>query len=308
MNLKIEGLFTLRSPLSHIGKTHSTHTYLVQEPVLQDDGGSEEIFVYQGNAWRGQLRDLMATYMLTKLDATVPVNAFHFLFSGGRMGGEIKVDLGQMRALRKAAPMVALLGGGVGNQILPGKTRVSSCVPLCMEAMPRLPEYLHEKASSISYRQLTFEQSYSRKDDSKDDRLLPYMKDIAGLLEGETKKKDGPADQMRMTVELLCSGAQLYSSVYFMDVSELELGCFVSALDQFSLAPHIGGQANRGHGNVDVEYNMDGDGFARINSGAVRLSATAEQAKQTYDQHLKELYDAMLEKDGNNIIQLLETA
>lgn len=309
MNLKIDGLFTLRAPMSHIGKSHSTHTYLVQEPVLQKDGSTEEIFVYQGNAWRGQLRDLMATYMLNKLQAKVPLNAFHFLFSGGRIGGDIKVDIQQMRALRKAAPMVSLLGGGVGNQILPGKTRVSSGVPVCREAIPRLPEYLHEKAKSISYRQLTFEQSYSRKDDSKDDRLLPHLQDVAGLLQGESKqKKDGPADQMRMTVELMGSGAQLYTSIFFMDVSEIELGCFVSALDHFSLSPHIGGQSNRGHGLVDLQYNMEDEGFVSVRSDILKLGRKAESAKDAYDQHLKDLYDTMLENEGDNIIKLLGTA
>lgn len=317
MHVKIEGLFTLMAPLSHIGESISTNTYLVQEPVLQADGSLSEIFVYQGNAWRGQLRDLMATYMLERIKAQVPLSAFHFLFSGGRIGGDIKVDVAAMRDLRQAAPMVALLGGGVGNQILPGKTRVSSSVPVCKEAIPRLPDYLHDQARKISYRQMTFEQSYSRKDDSKDDRLLPHLQSAEmALLEGSTakRKEDGPSDQMRMTAELMASGAQMYNTVHLMDVSEKELGCFVSGLAQFALSPHIGGMANKGHGLVALDYNIVRDAgaepepFVRVAPDMLTLSDSAEKSRATYDEHLLDLYNKMLDSDGDDIVKLLSVA
>ena len=317
MNVKIEGLFTLRSPLSHIGEAISTNTYLVQEPVLQPDGSLNEIFVYQGNAWRGQLRDLMAIYMLNRIQSQIPLSAFHFLFSGGRIGGEIKVDIAAMRELRSAAPMVALLGGGVGNQILPGKTRVSSSIPVCKEAIPRLPEYLHDQAAKVSYRQMTFEQSYSRKDDTKDDLLLPHLKSAEmTLLEGATakRKEDGPADQMRMTAELVASGCQLFNSIYLMDVSEKELGCFVSALAQFAKNPHIGGMANKGHGLVSLDYNIvfeassDPEPFVKVSPDSLLLAESASAAIKVYDGHLLEIYNKMLDSDGDDIVNLLSVA
>ena len=148
-HVKLMGTFITRSPLSHIGETISTGSYLVQEPILQPDGSIEEVFCYSGNAWRGQLRDLSATYMLTQLKTTVPLEAFHLLYSGGRIGGEQKVDIGAARAMRSAIPHVSLFGGGVGNQILPGKLRVSNAYPICAEAMPALPESVHERAVSV---------------------------------------------------------------------------------------------------------------------------------------------------------------
>lgn len=315
MNVKIEGLFTLKAPMSHIGEAISTNTYLVQEPVLQSNGDIKEVFVYQGNAWRGQLRDLMAAYMLDRLGSKVSLSAFHFLFSGGRIGGDIKVDIEAMRNLREAAPMVALLGGGVGNQILPGKTRVSSSVPVCKEAIPRLPEYLHDQASKISYRQMTFEQSYSRKDDSKDDRLLPHLETAAmALLEGSTakRKEEGPSDQMRMTAELMASGSQLYNSIYLSDVDEKELGCFVSGLVQFSDSPHIGGMSNKGHGLVSLDYNIIVDGkvepFVQIAPDKLSLAHSAQKSREAYDAHLLDMYNQMLDSTSDSIIKLLDVA
>ena len=103
-NYRIHGEFATLSPLSHIGETISTTTYLVEEPILQPSGEIEPVFVYNGNAFRGQCRDLAATYMLEKLGCAVSLEAFHLLFSGGRIGGDQSVDIEQARMMRRAVP------------------------------------------------------------------------------------------------------------------------------------------------------------------------------------------------------------
>lgn len=326
-NVRLFGTFTLRSPLSHIGEAISTTSYLVEEPILQPDGEVEPVFSYSGNAWRGQLRDLAASYLLDQLGIQrLPLDAFHLLFSGGRIGGEQQVDLEKARQYRRNIPMLAIFGGGVGNQILPGKLRVSNAYPLCVEALPVLPEYLLERAVNVSYRSLTFEKSFSRKDDSKDDRLnhyagigLPEPGQMALLGDGgaeqKTKKeKDGPADQMRMTAELLAAGSVLYTQIDCLDVTEVELGALVSALHRFSRSPHIGGQANKGHGRVALEYRLlDLDtgeivDFLRVDDGPSKLAPPAEQAKQAYDEFLRLQLDAYLASHQHELRALLGAA
>ena len=332
MNIKLAGLFTLRSPLSHIGESISTTSYLVQEPVLQLDGTVEEVFCYSGNAWRGQLRDLAAIYMLEHLGAPrVSLDVFHLLFSGGRIGGDQVIDINQARIYRRTVPMLALWGGGVGNQILPGKIRVGNCYPLCREAIPVLPSCHHEEADAVEYRELTFEKSFSRKDDAKDDRLsafLPEPLQAKRLLEvtrepqSESKgdfdlKPEGKreekklADQMRMTCELLIAGAKLHTEIVALDVTEVELGALVSAIHAFSRSPHIGGQANKGHGLVTLVYDyLDLDAgkqgaFLTVGDGPSLLAPPAAEAKEAYDQYLRISYDAMLQERGGEIRQLL---
>jgi len=313
MHVRIYGTFTLRSPLSHIGESISTTSYLVQEPLMQPDGSIEEVFCYNGNAWRGQLRDLAASYMLDYLgQARVPLEAFHLLFSGGRIGGDQVVDINAARAMRRAIPMISLFGGGVGNQILPGKLRVMNSYPICQEAAVVLPDQFLGEAARRSYRGMTFEKSFSRKDDGKDERVREYlMEEPAGLLEGPTRKKDGPADQMRMTSELLAAGVKLYTEIECLDVSEVELGVLVSALHRFSRSPHIGGQSNRGHGKVRLDYRiLDMDtgeerDFVRVSDGPALLAPPAKAAKEAYDQHLCDQYNAMLESQGGEIRALL---
>ena len=318
MDIRLIGSFRTLAPLSHIGESISTCSYLVQEPILQPDGSLEEVFCYSGNAWRGQLRDLSAAYMLDRLgNARVPLDMFHLLFSGGKIGGDQVVDIERARAVRRAIPMLALFGGGMGNQILPGKLRVANCYPVCREALPVLPEEWHPRAETITYRSLTFEKSFSRKDDTKDERLLPHVAaSDHPLLAAPDKKKasDEVSTQMRMTAELLIAGATLYTEIEVLDATEVELGCLVAALSRFAASPHNGGQANKGHGRVALDYRIldldtgeDRD-FVRVGHGPARLSRQAEAAKDAYDTFLKDQYDALLANQQTELRGLLGAA
>ncbi len=311
---RITGEFTTLAPLSHIGESISTITYLVEEPILQPSGQIEPVFSYNGNAWRGQLRDLSATYMLNKLGLTVNLDAFHLLFSGGKISGEQSVDLSYARTMRRAVPMISLFGGGVGNQIMPGKMRVSSSYPLCQESMPVLRDDYHARCLPISYRQLTMEKSYTRMDDSKHPNLTQHIPEAdVPLLEGKKTKKQGDAStQMRMTSELLIPGVTLIHEIDLLDASEIELGVLVSALHGFSASPYIGGQCNRGHGKVAYHAKIvdmstgEAQDLVKIDGyGPAKLSSTAEQAKGAYDAHLQAQYDAFLAQSKSDIAGLL---
>lgn len=313
-NVRLSGTFRLRSPLSHIGESISTTSYLVEEPVLQRDGTLATVFCYSGNAWRGQLRDLSASYMLRYLDARVPIDAFHLLFAGGKIGGEMVVDVNRARDLRRAIPHISLFGGGISNQILAGKMAVGNCYPLCVEVAHLLPE-AHREACRAEYRALTFEKSFSRKDDAKDPRLAERLSaPVAGLIEGDGRgEPKEPPEQMRMSVELLAAGTALHTEITLWDVSEIELGCLTAALHSFSAAPWIGGQRNKGHGHVELHYEIED-----LDSGEQgpylsvvdrpRLSTSAEAAKAAYDDHLRAIYEQRLTDGRDEIVALLGSA
>lgn len=312
---RIEGTFRLKSPLSHIGETISNKSYLVQERILQPDGEVEEVFCYSGNAWRGQLRDLCASYMLDALgDVRVPLDTFHLLFSGGRIGGAQNTDIAQARRMRAAIPMIALFGGGVGNQILQGKLRVGNCYPVCAEAKPVLPRHLHDMADGTAYASCTMDKEHSRRDDAKIENVRRHLAPEDVLLIGgdatKKKEKDGPADQMRIGMELLTPGVMLHSWITVEDASEVELGALVAGLHRFSEQPAIGGKVAIGYGVVDLSYRIrsaDGDrDLLSISDGMSLLAPEAEAAKDAYDQHLRSLYDAMLADKSAEITQLLE--
>ncbi|HWO99186.1 MAG TPA: hypothetical protein VNL74_00960 [Methylococcus sp.] len=255
--------------------------------------------------------------MLDKLGhARVPLDVFHLLFSGGKIGGDQIVDVEAARRIRRAIPMLSLFGGGLGNQILPGKVRISNAYPICEEARRMLPRKYRDRAESLSYRAMTFEKSFSRKDDSKNELLVPHIADSdLPKLTGEGRKGDGEvAQQMRMTCELVAAGAMLYTEIEALDVTDIELGCLVSGLHRFAVSPHIGGQAQRGHGRVALHYELidldsgETKDFLRIDHGPAELAPPAEQAKQSYDIFLRETYDAMLASQQTEIRQLLGAA
>lgn len=312
---RLEGYFRLKSPLSHIGETISNKSYLVQERILQRDGSLEDVFCYSGNAWRGQLRDLCAAYMLDELGgAKLPTEAFHLLFSGGRIGGTQNTDIAQARRIRAAVPMVALFGGGVGNQILQGKLRIGNCYPICREAIPVLPDAVREQAELIEYADCTGEKEHSRRDDAKIENIRAYLAEENALLleggKGKKAEKDGPADQMRIGMELVNAGVTLATWIVIEDASEVELGAFVSGLHRFSERPQIGGKVGIGYGMVDLHYSLkDRDGerrdFMSIRDGVSLLSAEASAAKDAYDQHLRQIYDGYLADQSKGISALL---
>ena len=321
-NIRLEGTFTLMSPLQHTGESIGTDSYLSEVPIITPAGDVESVFCYSGNAWRGQLRDAAARYMLDRLSiGPIPLPAFHLLFSGGSIGGQQTVDIDQARRFRRWLPIISLWGGGVGNQLLPGKWCVGDSWPICEETAHLVPERFREGRLQ-PYTALTYEQSFSRHDDSKDERLRdvhlapdeeqPQLLIDAPKAKGKKDKSDGPATQMRYTIEMMIPGARLYTRLDLKDVTDLELGCLVSALDMFARAPYIGGGSNRGHGLVQLTYvwqdreSGESGHFLSVGGDQVLLSEPAQEAKDAYDEFLRQAYAAHLDSHESEIKGVLE--
>ena len=308
---RIETIYTLLQPLSHIGESESTQSFLNTTTVV-NDGVPEEVFVYTGNALRGMLRDCGARYLLNKLDIRVPLKAFHLLFSGGSIGGAQSLDIDQARVIRKALPFVSLFGGGVGNQILDGKLKQTFVYPICRETNNIIPSYIEK--SDYSWRHFTNVIEFSRKDDEKNVNLAEQFlinNEEIQLIEGENKKKkekDGPATQMRYGVEYLAAGTKLWHR-WDIICNELELGAFVSCLHEWQKQPYLGGMSGKGFGLVAAEMDLvkeDGrESFAQIGQEFIKLGTTAEQTKKAYDEHLKEMYDSYLIDNKEEFTKLL---
>lgn len=307
---RIETIYTLLQPLSHIGESESTQSFLNTTTVV-NNGKPEEVFVYTGNAIRGMLRDCGARYLLNKLQIRVPLKAFHLLFSGGSIGGAQSLDIDQARLIRKALPFVSLFGGGVGNQILDGKLKQTFAYPICKETNDILPCYVEK--SEYSWRHFTNVIEFSRKDDEKnvnivDQYLISDEEQL--LLEGDkkNKKKDGPATQMRYGVEYLAPGTKLWHR-WDIICTELELGAFVSALHEWQKQPYLGGMSGKGFGLVSAEMDLITEDervpFAKIGQEFIQLGEVAEKSKQIYDEHLKEIYDSYLIENKEEFTRLL---
>lgn len=353
--ITLEGIITLLSPLSHIGEVRGTDSLLLRSYVIGPDGRRQETFRYNGNAWRGMLRDHGSLYLFEKLgDPKMGLDTLYLFTSGGAIAGEQVVDLDRAEKIRALFPLLSIFGGGAKSQILEGKLHVGFGIPLVRECQSILPERFRNP-DAPPWRLWTEEVYFTRQDDAKKERFKRYLQDAPAMNAPENrealpearpsaeqeslfagqedaappepppdglaanaekkaaaaKKKENP-QQMRAMVECLCAGAQLYQRIDLVDVTDLELGAFVSALDHWSRAPYIGGKCGAGFGLCEVSYDYWDGGqlkpFARIGQNLVRLGPAAAEAKQAYDEWLRQLYDEYLTVNAAPMRAMLEAA
>jgi len=279
MNYLLSGTFTTKSPLSHISESISTGSLLNERAMLQSNGELIDVFCYNGNAWRGQLRDLAALYLIEKLDITeLKIDIHNFLFSGGKIGGQSKFKLENVRKHFELLPAFSLMGGCLDNMMLPGKLSVFDALPLCQEAIIELPQSEHTAAVENSYKRMVIEREFTRMDDSKNMQL----NDTLSAEDFENKE----TVQMRMGGELLNSGVDLFTRILARDSSLVELGALCSALAKFADNPFIGGQHNKGHGKVDIAYSINNQHFFAVNDFDIKTSDLFTSALAAYDEHL----------------------
>jgi len=191
--------------------------------------------------------------------------------------------------------------------------------PLIKENQNVLPEEF-KSADAPPFRKCAQMYRFNRTDDEKNGNLRKYIAEPKQItaneklaIEGEAesvkedKKKDQQAQQMLYFVEGINAGTIFIQHIYLRDVTELELGAWVSGWAEFAKAPFLGGNTGKGFGLCAVEFRYQNAGdpdwlgtFLSINpDGRLTLSAEAQEVKDKYDQHLLEIYDAFLEGGDN---------
>jgi len=276
-----EGTVEALSSISHIGETYGINAKLRREKIIQSDGTIEEVPIISGNSLRGILRDRGMLHMLRVLGYGVNeesgevlglnLAAFYFLFSGGaltKIAGR-GLDVDEARRWRALIPLVALFGGAMGNQIMPGKAKIGKLIPLCQETAHILPVRFGTEANRQSIWELCQEEAYTRRDDEKNEQLRQLIAPATrGLLEekararqmqaaaGEEKVADtGQSQQMRYYVETLAAGTRFFWDITLDDVTDLEFEAFCVMLAEFSRFPYIGGKSGIGHGKVALRFD-----------------------------------------------------
>lgn len=306
-----EGQMTALTSISHIGDTMGINAMLRREKIVQPDGTVEEVPVISGNAIRGILRDRGMLHMLKILGYGVDeqsgevkglsLAAFYFLFSGGALtkaGGNAGLDVDEARRWRDLIPLVALFGGAMGNQIMPGKAKIGKAIPICRETAHLIPErFVMSDEQSIW--EMCQQEAYTRRDDEKNENLRQLISpEVRFLLEASAADKrsrsgtpsdlageTGQAQQMRYYVETLAAGTRLFWEIALDDVTDLEFDAFCTTLGEFGRYPYIGGKSGVGHGKVAVRF----ESWIEINP---RLAPTGKEVDVSlgmrYMQHLRE--------------------
>jgi len=316
-----EGTVTALTSISHIGETFGINAKLRREKIVQADGSIEEVPVISGNSIRGILRDRGMVHMLRNLDYGVneetgevkglSLAAFYFLFSGGALTstGKRGIDIDEARRWRDLIPLVALFGGAMGNQIMPGKLKIGKLIPICAETQHIVPErFVTGDLQSVW--DMTQEEAYTRRDDEKNENLRRLIEpDTRRLLEAEAatkrvkqgtleqkpEKETGQKQQMRYFVETLAAGTPLFWDIAMDDVTDLEFEAFCVTLAEFGRFPYIGGKSGVGHGKISIHF----DNWLEIDS---RAKPTGTEISTP----LGVLYREHLEQRGDDIRDLLD--
>lgn len=282
--MKFEIIYTLEQPLSHIGESESTISFL-NTIRMAVNGKVEEVFALTGNSIRGTLRDCAARHLLNMLNVKVGKKEFNILFSGGNISGSMSTDIDQAKKYRTLLPMISLFGAGVGNQILAGKMTQGFAIPVCCETNEIIPEItgIKNELRKVSWKSLTGTISFTRFDDSKN---VNYQSFLQG--NNDDIDKDSANTQMRYEVEYLVPGAQLYHIINFCIDTDMELGAFIAALEQFSQSPVLGGMGGKGFGLCKVDIFYDRALFVHIINGDIKLCDMAKNALNQYNQFISD--------------------
>lgn len=282
--MKIETVYTLKQPMSHIGESESTVSFLNTIRIVAD-GKVNEVFALTGNAIRGTLRDCAARNLLDMLGIKLKKKEFNILFSGGNISGTLSTDIDQAKAYRELLPIISIFGAGVGNQILSGKMTQSFALPVCKETVQIVPDIIGIDKSMFqsSWKQMTGTINFTRFDDSKNVKYHKYLDD------GEDNTdKDSASTQMRYEVEYMVPGTQLYHIINLCTDDQIEIGAFVSALQEFAKSPILGGMGGKGFGICDADFIADGESFAEIENEQFTMSEKAENALNAYNSYILE--------------------
>jgi hypothetical protein len=244
---------------------------------VQPDGSVEDVPIVSGNALRGILRDRGMLHMLRQLGYGVQEEsgevyglspaAFYFLFSGGALTSNAArgLDIDKAREWRRLVPLVAIFGGAMGNQIMPGKAKIGKLIPICAETQHLIPERF--QGPPVSIWDLCQMEAYTRRDDEKNENLRQLIAPEARLLiedaerarrgqEDDSVETTGQKQQMRYFVETLAAGTRFFWEISLDDVTPLEFEAFCVTLLEFARFPYIGGKGNVGHGKVSVAFDQ----------------------------------------------------
>lgn len=140
----------LLAPLSHIGESVGNQSNLKTLNITDLEGGSNQVFVYSGNALRnGVLRRRGVDSFLESLGIQVKPEVHQTLFAGGYIDGGTACDLELDKKIRQLLPPISVLGtakpkgvfGSNDAQMVNGRLAVGDAVLVCYESAEYIYKY-----------------------------------------------------------------------------------------------------------------------------------------------------------------------
>jgi len=238
--MKVSGIITLLSPLSHTEQNDGTYSTFRRMTIFLD-GQEHRVPILSGNSIRGQFRRALMSDLIHNLNLTISEigeDLYYTLFVGGRLkkGRKAKTESIPPKEIRELIPPLSILGSAFAQRIMPGKLICGMAIPIAKETTE-----MTNIESDISIYSLTEEIPYSRRDDLEEK-------------EGKTKDKA----QMQYHVEVLKAGVNLSHFFALSECTEIEIAAFWRGLRLLAEGRHLGGMKSKGHGRFRWSYG-EGD-------------------------------------------------
>jgi hypothetical protein len=229
--------------------------------------GRETVLPFvSGNAWRGQVRDLLALDLCHRLGIEpkdLPPHVAHSLFSGGNIeGGSVTsgVNVAHRRELRRLVPIIDVLGGVHSNDPMDGILRASDAVPVCREAAGLI---VYDLAPEVAAEGIAAVRAWSTR--------LPWCEDLYGtrqLVRHGHKDFEGERGQMLVRTQTILAGSRWVQHVGIAAkdriVNPVSIAAARHAMALFCRSGAMGAGNARGLG----EFVTDGYVFSGSAAGA----------------------------------------
>ncbi len=307
VDVKLTFAYLAEQPIIHTEETIGNISKLKQMRVIYK-GKPVSVPALSGNSFRGQLRDILADALCSRLSdqGKKPVKfndneAYTILYSGGALSDRSKAA-SLLHDFTDNLPSIRLMGSAFGNVMLPSKLAMTHIVP-CAEETQEILLSMYESLDSESLpppnewtgaRNLFFNDGpLTRKDDTKDLTRQRFV-ELPSKTGDTTDQQDQDRQQMIYYVECIPAGTSLLQQLYSkFPVDRLELGCLFDGLNLFLDQPTIGGRSAAGYGQVRVQLQgMVGTEPVQFPGDLPKIITDAITA---YHDYLTEKQDKILE-------------
>ena len=300
VDVKLTFAYLAEQPIIHTEETIGNISKLKQMRVIYK-GKPVSVPALSGNSFRGQLRDILADVLCSRLSNQGKQllrfndnDVYTILYSGGALSEKSKAgDL--IYDFANHLPSMRLMGSAFGNVMLPSKLAMTHIVP-CAEETQEILQGMYETLDECpvppmnewtTARNLFFNDGpLTRKDDSKDLTRQRFVD-----IDPQTDSQD--PQQMIYYVECIPAGTWLLQQLYSkFSLDQLELGCLFDGLSTFLRQPTIGGRSSAGYGQVQIQLQ------GSVGTEPVQLngdwSETIKDALNVYQNYLTEKRDDIL--------------
>lgn len=267
VDVKLTFAYLAEQPIIHTEETIGNISKLKQMRVIYK-GKPVSVPALSGNSFRGQLRDILADELCSRLSNRGEQQlrfknneAYGILYSGGALS-EQSTGAQLIKGFAEHLPSMRLMGSAFGNVMLPSKLAMTHIVPCAEETQEILQGVCGTLEEGLvpplnewtSARNLLFNDGpLTRKDDSKD-RTRQRFVELEPQSDASNDTGSQNPQQMIYHVECIPAGTWLLQQLYSkFPLDQLELGCLFDGLNAFLRQPTLGGRSAAGYGQVRAQ-------------------------------------------------------